>query len=127
MKLASGILLFLLSLPASALEFGLYSDLLHREGMVAASIRQGPVIAMTWEGNSAVGLVSEHKRGGWNLFLGGTFVKDTDDQVGTHLNFLLGAAYSPFAYWHISHGRFLGIEKDKPNDGLNFLGLRREF
>ncbi len=59
--------------------------------------------------------------------MGGIAVRHVDDDLGMHLNFLLGASYCReifcLSYAHISHGALLGIERDAANSGLNFLFL----
>jgi hypothetical protein len=64
---------------------------------------------------------------GWSASLGGIVVRRTVEDVGTHLNFLLGASHCGEAlclsYAHISHGALLGIERGATNSGLNFLFL----
>lgn len=63
---------------------------------------------------------------GWQAGIGGIYTGKTDEDVGTHANFLLRGSYclrnwGYFSARHISHGSFIGIAKDKANSGLNFI------
>jgi len=60
--------------------------------------------------------------------LGGAHLSHVSHLNGTKWNFGLHARYQVAEHWslvldHYSHGRFLGIAKDKSNRGWNLLGV----
>lgn len=102
-------------------------DVVHKPGMEVISVKVGAIEGLVWKHNAGIGMtydVGGHR--GLQAGLGGIYTHKTDDDVGTHANFLLRGSYCAkrwgcFSMRHISHGAFLGIAKDKANSGLNFL------
>lgn len=136
MRVSATILFLLFPLGANAVDVSvdLGVDVLHKAGMgvygVTFEDNKHSFSAMWFHRNTTLGLQRIFERKKWRLGLGAVYVQNTDGQVGTNWNFLLSASYrikdQPFTptFRHISHGRFLGIEKSKPNGGLNFLLLQ---
>jgi hypothetical protein len=65
---------------------------------------------------------------GFRYGLGAAWLNSTNDLNGTHWNFSISVAYK-FServfveIIHFSHGTSIGIRRDAPNDGWDFLGL----
>ncbi len=103
-------------------------DIIHAQGMAVASLKAGPLTMFAYDEIVGVGLTKDFgRREGWNSGLGALVVTDKSAEVGTHLNFLLRLSYchrhACLSYAHISHGEGVGIARDRPNAGLNFLFL----
>jgi hypothetical protein len=106
-------------------------DVRHKPGMVMGSLAMDPFSLFVWDEHLNFGLGLSHRFGsrttGWSASLGGIAVRRTDEDLGTHLNFLLEASHCGEAlclsYAHLSHGALLGIERGASNSGLNFVFL----
>lgn len=113
---------------AADLRVGAGVDVAHKQGTVVGALRYGPASAFLWHDNYALALTYElEPRKGWQAGLGVFVVGRTDEHVGTHLNGVirLGYCFGRFCIsgLHVSHGSTVGIARDKPNSGLNFLML----
>ena len=114
-------------------QIGVGSDVIHDKGMPGAIVTLTPVSVLLWSHNAGLALAYPvGRRNGLKGNFGGIVVSNRNDDVGTHLNFYLGASYC-FEKWclefaHISHGRgVLNIRKDAPNHGVNFLFLEYRY
>ena len=110
------------------LRVGAGVDIIHEQGMAVASLKAGPLTMLAYHHIAGVGLTKDFgRREGWNSSLGVIVVTDKSEEVGTHLNFLLRLSYchkeACLSYAHVSHGEGIGIARDRPNAGLNFLIL----
>jgi hypothetical protein len=123
-----------LSLPGQAAESGLDLrvgagvDIVHEQGMAVASLKAGPFTVLAYDRIVAAGITRDFgRREGWSSGIGAIVVSEKSGEVGTHLNFLLRLSYchgeACLSYAHVSHGEGLGIAKNRPNAGLNFLML----
>lgn len=122
------ILLLWVSLAfGSEVRVGAGFDVIHKPGTEFVVIKYGPAEAIIWSGNYGLGATYDVGPAvGWQAGFGGVYVADTDDKVGTHNNFLLRGGrctrdWGCFSIRHISHGKKLGIARDRPNAGLNFV------
>jgi hypothetical protein len=111
---------------------GAGADVIHAAGTPLAAVSLYPVSLYAWSHNFGAGLTWEiGKREGWNGGLGGIVVRNTDEDLGTNLNFLLRASYCGrklcLSFSHISHGGVIGIRPDSDNYGLNFLFLEYRY
>jgi hypothetical protein len=111
------------------LRVGAGVDVLHEHGMAMLSVAADPFVLLAWD-RLDLGLGASYRFGdleGWSASAGGVAVRRTDGDLGTRLNFLLGASYCGKAvclsFAHISHGALLGIERGAANSGLNFVFL----
>lgn len=111
------------------LRVGAGVDVLHEPGMAMLSLAADPFLLLAWD-RLDLGLGASYRFGdleGWSASAGGIAVRRRDADLGTHLNFLLGASYCGRAvclsFAHISHGAVLGIERGAANSGLNFVYL----
>ena len=81
-------------------------------------------------GNAAAGVEHVWRPGSFVLGAGLAYVRDTDSDIGTHLNFSLFvelrlAGPHSLVCRHLSHGATtLGIIRDKANSGWTFCGYR---
>lgn len=121
--------LFLASKQCSADTFiGIGSDIVHQPGMGVAQFTHAPATVLAWRHNYGMGATYDLRDGPWQAGLGAIYVRHTDGDVGTHSNFLFTGRHcwsgACLGLVHISHGSMLGIKKDKPNSGLNFLLLQ---
>lgn len=113
------------------LRIGAGWDVKHKPTMLMGSLRADPLSLLVWDSGLNFGVGLSHRFGsrgrGWSASVGGIAVRHVDDDLGTHLNFFLGASYCRevfcLSYAHISHGALLGIESHATNSGLNFLFL----
>lgn len=109
---------------------GVGADVVHKPGMGVAELRYDYATALAWRNNYGLGGTYDVSRGRTEAGLGLIYVRNTDEDLGTNLNFLLRAGYCWPKYClsiiHISHGSALGIEPDKANSGLNFLIMERK-
>jgi hypothetical protein len=67
-------------------------------------------------------------RGRWRFGLGAAWLNNENDVNGTRWNFSIAVAYdfsdrAFIEFVHFSHGAYLGIRKDDPNGGWNFIGV----
>lgn len=127
-----GILLVLAAQKCKAevgdVRVGYGTEVLHRKDINQYFIVDvDPIRVMAWKNNYAIGAVDPWGEN-FKFGIGIVQVHETEKNLGTNLNFLLEGGYC----WkrvcamieHISHGALLGIEKDKPNAGLNFFTLK---
>lgn len=110
------------------LRVGAGIDVIHEQGMAMGSLSLYPVSIMVWHHNYAVSLAWPFgRREGWNGSLGLLYKHRKAPALGTHLNLIGQLSYCGrrlcISGAHISHGAALGIEKDEPNSGLNFVFL----
>ena len=107
---------------------GVGTDVIHKRYTLGGMAKYGPLSAFVWDANYGIGATLEMGRKvGWNAGLGMIVVRQTDDTIGTHLNFLIRGSYclrkACLSAAHISHGSDLGIAAHRENDGLNFIYL----
>jgi hypothetical protein len=124
----------------SALRVTLAEDFVHANGSLVVSARYGGawgVRAGVWthatgfEGGKPSGFAGANYMwtyGSWRAEFGTVWIDKTSDLNGTHWDFDVAAAYDLSNRWylewrHYSHGRKLGIAKDKSNDGWNLIPL----
>lgn len=122
------------------LEVGVMTDVLHARGATILHLRNGNTCGLTsavWladgpkeqgDANLSAGFDCRYIVGKWRPFLGLTYIDQTNEVNGTRWNFQLGtcrevAKNLDACLYHYSHGRFIGIEDGKPNDGWNFVGV----
>jgi hypothetical protein len=128
------LVLMLVAFPCLAQErthdvrLGVGADVLHERGMAMASLSMDAFTLLAWHENFGAGVSYRlGSRDGWYGSLGGIAVRHTNQDLGTHLNFLLRAGYCGerlcLSFAHLSHGAQLGIQRDAANSGLNFLFL----
>jgi hypothetical protein len=120
--------------PEHDLRLGGGVDVVHKQGMAMAALSIDNFSLLTWDNHLDFGLGLGFRLGsrlGWNGQIGGIAVRRTDDDLGTHLNFLLRASYCGerwcLSYAHISHGALIGLERSATNSGLNFMFLEYRF
>jgi hypothetical protein len=111
---------------------GAGADVIHEAGLPMAALSLYPVSVYAWSHNFGVGATFEMgKPEGWNGGIGGILVRTLDEDIGTHLNFLLRASYCGrklcLSLAHISHGGVIGIREEANNYGLNFLFLEYRY
>jgi len=122
-----------------ALRLTVAEDFVHALGSVLASARYGGAWgvriglwthATGFEGGRPAGFAGANYMwtyGRWRAEFGTVWIDKTSDLNGTHWDFDVAAAYHLSGRWflewrHYSHGRKLGIAKDKANDGWNLIG-----
>lgn len=110
------------------LRVGAGADILHEQGLAMASVSLYPATVMAWHDNYAVALAWPFgKRKGWNGNVGLLYLDHKMRGLGTNLNLVAQISYCGGRFClsgaHISHAAGIGIEKDKPNSGLNFVFL----
>lgn len=126
------ILLLWASLAFGEVRVGGGVDIVHQPGMEVVTVKLDAMEVLYWEKNFGIGAAYDvGNTVGWQAGLGGIYVAKTDDDVGTRANFLLRGSYcwvrTCLSVRHISHGSSLGIARDRPNSGLNFIALEYRF
>jgi hypothetical protein len=139
--------LLLLSAPSYALDettpdlrLSVSEDFVHARGSMMVSARYGAGWGARlgfWARDSHVepskanffaGIDHVWTYSKWRAGLGAVWIDEVNDLNGTHWDFDVSLGYDLSSrifveYRHHSHGRKLGISKDKSNDGWNLIGV----
>lgn len=108
---------------------GVGADVVHNLGEIVGVAKVGHVHFMAWESNAAIGVTNDIGVGPWQAGVGLAYAGHTNEELGTRTNFLLYGTRCwgrlCLGLRHLSHGKFLGIEPHRDNDGINLVTFEK--